>query len=189
MLSDDFQKIDFADDGTDDGTSVVSSDVVESGGLFVWDWFQSDNQAALSLMVLSVVEEESVTYSDGFMSDVQVNLGGPLVAGKYFMGNGLYIGGGGTLLSLSGDGEGKEPNEPSVNVDFSSDSVFAPTLVLGYRGLVSRFENSHFYIGADWIRTLPVDLDYEASVLGVTVSDTFEDLSISMIAVSFGLAF
>ncbi len=53
------------------------------------------------------------------------------------------------------------------------------------------------YIGADYVRTLPVDVDvdyeYEAFVPGFgsfdfTVSNTYEDLSITMLAISLGWA-
>ena len=189
---DGLQKIDFASDDTDEsGLSVMDSEFEEEGSFLVWDAFDLDNQWALSLMLLSVWEDESGTYSNGVAYDAETGLGGLLVAGKYFTQSGLYIGGGGTFLSLSREGIFSYRNRVG-NVDITSDSFFAPTLVLGYRGLVSRLENSDFYIGADYVRTLPVDVDYQADFVGVgiveTTSGTYEELSISMLAVSFGWA-
>ena len=198
-FSDGLQKIDFASDDTDESSdntdepsiSVVDSDLEEGGSLFVWDAFDLDNQWALSLMLLSVWEDESGTYSNGVAYDAETGLGGLLVAGKYFTQSGLYIGGGGTFLSLSREGIFSYRNRVG-NVDITSDSFFAPTVVLGYRGLVSRLENFDFYIGADYVTTLPVDVDYQADFVGVgiveTTSGTYEELSISMLAVSFGWA-
>ncbi len=204
------QEIDVASDDTDntdntDGPFVIDSDIEEGGSLFVWDRFDLDNHGAFSLMLLSVWEDGSGTYSDGSEFEGDISFGGLLAAGKYFISNGFYVGGGIALSALSGDVILQ--NVPvtvrgrtflvDANVDIISDSFFAPTLVLGYRGLVSKGEKSHFYIGADWIRTLPVDVDvdyeYETFVSGVgpfdfTVSNTYEELSISMLAVSVGWA-
>ena len=142
-------------------------------------------------MFLSIWEDESGTYSNGVAYDAETGLGGLLVAGKYFTQSGLYIGGGGAFLSLNSEGTLSYRNRVG-NVDITSDSFFAPTLVLGYRGLVSRLENSDFYIGVDYVRTLPVDVDYEFDFVGVGISETipgtYEELSISMLAVSFGWA-
>ena len=204
-FSDNLQRIDVASDNTDESSDntdepsigVVDSDFEEGGSLFVWDRFDLDNRGALSLMFLSVWEDGSGTYSDGSTYDAEFNFGGPLVVGKYFTGSGLYIGGGGALLSMYGDGRIEDdPIFSNANLDYTSDSFFTPTVVLGYRGLVGRFESSHVYIGADWIRTLPVDVDYEVDfeifgsgrTISGTLSDTFEELSITMLAVSFGWA-
>ena len=193
------QEIDFASDDTDESSdntdepsiSVVDSDFEEGGSLFVWDIFDLDNRAALSLMLLSVWEEESGTFSNGVTYDVITRFSGTLLLGKYFTQSGLYIGGGGAVLALSGEGTLAYRNRVG-NIDATSDSFFAPTLVLGYRGLVSRSKNSHFYIGADYVTTLPVDVDYESDFVGVGISETipgtYEELSISMLAVSFGWA-
>ena len=193
LLSNDLQKVDFTVANTvnlnDAGLSVIDSDLEEGGSLLVWDIFDLDNRGALSLMSFSVGEDESWTLSDGTIIDEERIFSGPLVVGKYFTQSGLYIGGGGALLSLSGDTRiAGGSTFLNSNGDLTSDPFFAPTLVLGYRGLVSRFENSHFYIGADWIRTLPTDVDYESSPRGITFSNTLEDLTISMLAVSFGWA-
>ncbi len=166
------QEIDVASDDTDESSDninepsirVIDSDLEEGGSFLVWDRFDLDNRAALSLMLLSVWEDGSGTYSDGSEFDGDISFGGLLAAGKYFISNGFYVGGGIALSALSGDVNLQ--NVPvtvrgrtflvDANVDIVSDSFFAPTLVLGYRGLVSRFENSHLYIGADYVRTLPV---------------------------------
>jgi len=191
LLSDNFQKIDFASDDTSvsddiDSPILTSSDTTEGGYFFVWDRLNLDNQDASSLMFLFVSEDSREVYSDGSIYDGVIGFSGPILAGKYFTKSGFYVGGGGAFLSLSGDvSVSNNPVLPDANLDLSSDRFFAPTLVLGYRGLVSRLEKSHFYMGIDWVRTLPVDVDYEISGFGITVSDTFEDLSISMLSVSF----
>ena len=193
-FSDNLQEIEVASDNTDGssntdgpGISVVDSEFKERGNFFVWDAFDLDNQAAFSLMLLSVWEDESETFSNGVTYDEIRRFSGPLLLGKYFTRSGLYIGGGGAFLAMSGEGTLSNGNIDE-NIDITSDSFFAPTLVLGYRGLVGRFESSHVYIGADYVRTMPADVDYETSRPGRTVSDTLEDVAISMLAVSFGWA-
>ena len=196
LFSDNLQRIDFtldnigASSNTDEpSVSVIDSDLAEGGSLLVWDIFDLDNREAVSLMSFSVGEDESWTLSDGTIIDETRIFSGLLVAGKYFTQSGLYIGGGGALLALSGDYRYEGGSTfLSGNGDLTSDSFFAPTLVLGYRGLASRFENSHLYIGADYVRTLPVDVDYESSFRGVTVPNTIRDLSITMLAISLGWA-
>ena len=187
VLSDDLLKIDAA---ADDNSILASPVIEETGSLLVWDRFYLDNQAAFSLMVFSVWEDQSETFSDGTKRDGEISFWGPVVAGKYFTQSGFYVGGGGAFLNMvdSDIRVTNDPTSPDRNIDLTADSFFAPTLVLGYRGLISKLKKSHFYIGADWVRTLPVDVDYERSRSGSTISDTFEDLIISMIAISFGWA-
>ncbi len=194
-FSDNLQEIGFASDNTDgssnidqSGISVVDSDFEEGGSLFVWDAFDLDNQAAFSLMYFSVVESLSETLSDGTIIDETRDVGGRLLAGKYFTQSGLYIGGGVASISLRGNTR-IAVGSPILNrnKDLTSDNFLTPTLVLGYRGLVNRGEKSHFYLGVDWVMTSPTDVYYEVSGPGMTDSGTYK-LTISMVAISCGWA-
>ena len=185
LFYDGFQQISTASDDTSDDTvspNPISSDYQERGGFYVWDRFILDNQAAFSLMILVANESTRDVYSGGSIYDGWVGVGGPLATGKYFISNSFYVGGGIALLSIGGHASFRDRDISLTSVPFS-----ASTLIFGYRGLVSEFEKSHFYIGVDWINTLPVDVDYEF-VGQVSGFDTFKDLSISMLAVSFGFA-
>ena len=133
LFSDNLQRIDVASDDTDESSDntdepslrVVDSDFAEGGALLVWDIFDLDNRGALSLMSLSVGESLSDTLSDGTIIDETRSFGGLLVAGKYFTQSGLYIGGGGALLTL--DGEARIAGGSTFlngNIDLTSDPFF-----------------------------------------------------------------
>ncbi len=183
LLSDDLQAITFADDDISDDL-----DYDERGGFFVWDIIELDTQDAISIMILAGNESAKKVYSDGSTYDERISFWGTLAAGKYFVSNNLYVGGGLALLSISG-----YTSLQDTRITLTADTFVAPTSILGYRRLVSEFKESHFYIGVDWIKTLPLDVEYEVNVdyeldSPPTRFNTFKDLSISMIAVSFGWA-
>lgn len=185
-INDDLQSIDVSSD--DVVEAPVSTRVEEGGIMLVWDLFNENNQAAFSLMFLSVYEDSTEEYADRSIYEGRVSTGGLLLAGKYFPIGGFYLGGGATLLTLVGDVLVRDhPILPDGNLDFESDSsTFAPTVMIGYRGLVSSGKNSDFYVGVDWVKTLPVDVDYEASGFGIIIRDTYKEFTISMLGASFG---
>ena len=172
----------------------IGGDIEEEGYYFVWDFF-FEKQAAVSLTLFSAQQETRLRYTDGARGQDYSYFSGVLVAGKYFVSDAIYLGAGIARSSLSGDSTLTNwPDIPDVDSEHTSDSFLAPTLVIGFREVVSRSDNSDFYIGADWIRTTPANVNYEATASApgyesATVSGQYKNLRLSMIGVSFGWVF